>query len=169
MCSHKPKAVGQGCIDKCPITHEHFAGCSLGECCVKDLVLIVEDDSCQAEVLVDLLIRCGLTARLLVLRNGEEVLAYLKGEAPYADREHHPLPKVLLLDLIMKGIDGLEVLAWMQTQPQFKIRMYVLTSPMNLNQMTRAYELGASSFLTKPFAEHELRSMVGQLNKILSS
>lgn len=135
---------------------------------LKDLILIAEDNSDEAEVLVDMLRRCGLEAPLHVVPDGEQILSYFRGEGVYADRKLYPLPAVLLLDLIMKKTGGLQVLTWLQTQPQFKLRVIVVTGHMNVEQMSQAYKLGAHSFLTKPLHEDEVCSLVRRLNMMQS-
>jgi CheY-like chemotaxis protein len=131
---------------------------------LKDLILIAEDNSDEAEVLVGMLRRCGLEAPLHVVPDGKQILAYFRGEGIYADRKLHPLPAVLLLDLVMKKTGGLEVLTWMRTQPDLGIRVIIVTGYMNVEQMSQAYKLGAHSFLTKPLHEDEVCSLVRRLN-----
>ena len=86
-----------------------------------------------------------------IVRNGEEVIAYLKGEAKFAHRDEFPLPSLLLLDLKMHRTDGFEVLIWIRQQPDLKaLRVIVLTSSEDIRDVNRAYQLGANSFLVKP-------------------
>lgn len=93
----------------------------------------------------------GINNPLQVVRDGEETIAYLKGEGKYANRAEYPLPDLLLLDLKMPHKDGFEVLQWIRGQPGLKsLRVVVLTSSEDLREVNHAYELGANSFLVKP-------------------
>src|SRR5260370_9232565 len=71
----------------------------------------------------------GLLNPLQVVRNGEEVVAYLKGEGKFANRAEYPLPQLLLLDLKMPLMDGFDVLPWLRPHPSLRaLRIDVLTS-----------------------------------------
>ena len=83
--------------------------------------------------------------------DGEEVVAYLKGEGRYGNRDEFPLPTILLLDLKMPKLDGFEVIRWIRQQKEFAtLRIVVLTSSQDMRDVNHAYELGANSFLVKP-------------------
>jgi len=93
--------------------------------------------------------------------DGEEAIAYLKGEGPFADRIRYPLPTVMLLDLNMPRINGFEVLAWVRAQPGLKrLSIVVMTASMRTEDVTQAFDLGATSFLVKPSSLHELAAMM---------
>jgi len=88
---------------------------------------------------------------LQIVRDGEELVAYLKGEGKYANRAEYPLPDLLLLDLKMPRMDGFQVLEWIRQQPGLSnLRVVVLTSSENMRDVNRAYQLGANSFMVKP-------------------
>jgi CheY-like chemotaxis protein len=85
------------------------------------------------------------------LRNGEEAIAYLKGEGPYGDRQKFPLPIVVLLDLNMPKKNGYDVLTWARAQPLFKhLAIFVLTASMRAEDVETAFYFGATSYLVKP-------------------
>ena len=117
----------------------------------RPLILLAEDRDDDV-----LLIQKGLAAAKLlhqvqVVRDGEEAIAYLKGESKYANREEYPLPDLLLLDLKLPRKDGFEVLQWIRQQPDHHLlRVVVLTSSDDLQDVDEAYQLGANSFLSKP-------------------
>jgi CheY-like chemotaxis protein len=95
------------------------------------------------------------------VRNGEEAIAYLKGEGPYADRNIYPLPIVMLLDLNMSQKDGFDVLAWVRAQPGLKrLMVVILTASARSEDVRRAFDLGASSFMVKPSNLDTLASMM---------
>src|SRR5207248_11387786 len=76
---------------------------------------------------------------------------YLKGDGKYGNRDEHPLPDLLLLDLKMPRMDGFQVLQWLRQQPGLSsLRVVVLTSSEDLRDVNTAYQLGANSFLVKP-------------------
>jgi CheY-like chemotaxis protein len=88
---------------------------------------------------------------LYVVRDGEEAIAYLKGEDRFANRDEYPLPTLLLLDLKMPRKDGFGVLEWIRQQPSLRrLRVVVLTGSEDIYDVNRAYDLGANSFLVKP-------------------
>jgi len=87
-----------------------------------------------------------------VVRDGEEAIAYLQGEGKYSNRAEYPLPDLFLLDLKMPLKDGFEVLKWIREQPGLRaLRVVVLTSSDHIRDVNVAYQLGANSFLVKPF------------------
>jgi CheY-like chemotaxis protein len=115
-------------------------------------VILLADDSDDDVFLIR---RTLQTANILnplrVVHDGEQVLAYFKGEPPYDDREAFPLPELLLLDLKMPRLDGFEVLAWLRQQPAWrKLPVAVLTSSTDVRDANAAFGLGANSFLIKP-------------------
>jgi len=95
------------------------------------------------------------------VRNGEQALAYLKGEGPYSDRIKFPLPAVMLLDLNMPKMNGLDVLTWVRSQPVLKrMVIIILTASMRGQDVECAFDLGATSFLVKPSNIDALISMI---------
>jgi CheY-like chemotaxis protein len=116
-----------------------------------ETILLAEDN----EDHVLLIRRSFVHARFLnpvqVVHDGVEAITYLKGEGAFADRQKYPFPSLLLLDLKMPNKDGFEVLEWIREQPMLRnLRIVVLTTSDRIFDVKRAYELGASSFLTKP-------------------
>ena len=98
-------------------------------------------------------------------KDGEEAVAYLRGDAPYNDREQHPLPQLMLLDLKMPRKNGFEVITWIRLQPGLKrLPIVVLTSSKEDPDINRAYELGANTYLVKPVKFEGLVDMMRTLN-----
>src|SRR4029079_15903319 len=84
------------------------------------------------------------------VRNGEEAIAYLRGEGTYGDRKQFPFPTVMLLDLNMPKKNGFEVIAWVRAQPVLKrLPIVILTASMRSEDVEQAFDLGATSFLVK--------------------
>ena len=93
----------------------------------------------------------GIVNPLHIVRDGEETIAYLKGEGKYSNRAEYPLPDLLMLDLKMPRADGFEVLRWVRQQPGLAaLRVVVLTSSQDIRDVNVAYRLGANSFMVKP-------------------
>jgi CheY-like chemotaxis protein len=95
--------------------------------------------------------KAGTAMRLESVTDGEDALAYLRGSDDFADREKHPLPGLVLLDLKMGRLNGLDVLAWMRKEEQFRrVPVVVLSSSNHDVDIKRACDLGANSYLVKP-------------------
>ena len=115
-------------------------------------VLLVEDDLND----IFLVKRAFRTARipnpLQVVTDGEEAMAYLRGEGKYADREAHPLPKLMVMDIKMPRRSGFEVLEWVKGQAGYlrRIPIVIVSSSDNPADINRAYELGANAYMVKP-------------------
>ena len=93
----------------------------------------------------------GIGNALFPVRDGEEALEYLEGRGRYWNRAEFPVPDIVLLDIKMPGMDGLEVLRYVRQQPEFKaLRVMMLASSDDISDINEAYELGANSFVVKP-------------------
>lgn len=113
-------------------------------------ILLVDDLPSDAALINMVLKKAGVTNRVFMVGNGEEAIAYLNGREPYADHTLFPVPGVLLLDLVMPKLDGFQVMEWCRTQPHLRnMLIIVLSGRRELKAMTRAYALGAHSFLLK--------------------
>ncbi|HVV00243.1 MAG TPA: response regulator, partial [Verrucomicrobiae bacterium] len=100
------------------------------------------------------------------VRDGQEAIDYLLGEADYSDRASHPMPDLLLLDLKMPRLNGFDVLSWLRHKPGLKrLLVTVLTSSNEPTDVNRAYDLGANSYLIKPHNSKELSTLVQQLQR----
>ena len=115
------------------------------------VVLVAEDNTDDFMLLQRAFRKAQITAVLKWVKDGHDARSYLKGEPPYQDREAHPLPVFLLVDLKMPRMDGFELVSWMRSQPLIRrIPVVVLTSSNQTPDINRAYELGANSYLVKP-------------------
>lgn len=118
----------------------------------RDPIVLVADDCENDALLMETVFRrAGWVQPLRFVRDGEQAIAYLEGAGGYADRTRHPLPSVLLLDLNMPRKNGFQVLAWIWEQPALRgLHVYVLSASSQPEDIRRAYELGAKSYLVKP-------------------
>jgi CheY-like chemotaxis protein len=115
------------------------------------LILLVEDDPNDALIIRRAFARARVMNPLQVLSSGEEAIDYLCGVGKYSNRAEYPLPALVLLDLVLRGMDGFEVLQWIRSQPEIcTIRVVVLSGLERTSDVNRAYQLGANSFLVKP-------------------
>ena|SRR5258706_10972366 len=114
-------------------------------------ILLAEDNEDHITLIRRAFGRGGLCNPLFVVRDGEQAIAYLKGEGQFTNRDEFPLPSLLLLDLKMPNKNGFEVLEWVRKQPQLTgLRVVVLTTSEEQHDINRAYQMGANSFLVKP-------------------
>jgi CheY-like chemotaxis protein len=124
-------------------------------------ILIAEDYDNDLVMLQLALKKAGVANPIHVARDGDETMAYLKGESPFADRTRSPAPSILFLDLKMPKQDGYAILAWMKNKPQFDhLLVIVLTGVEQIREMSQAYQLGADSFLTKPCTEQHIQHLI---------
>lgn len=114
-------------------------------------ILLVDDsenDICLVRVAFD---NAGITNPIHEVHNGDEAVAYLQGEPPFEDRSRFPLPALMLLDLNMPTRNGFQVLEWLRAQPGLKrINVVIFTASLREEDVDRAFDLGANSFLVKP-------------------
>ncbi len=114
-------------------------------------ILLVEDNLHDVELTVHALERHHVANRIQVVRDGAEALDYLFGTGAYAGRSPDDRPRVILLDLKLPKVDGLEVLRRVKSDPRTKtIPVVVLTSSREERDIVESYGLGANSYIVKP-------------------
>lgn len=114
-------------------------------------VLVADDDENDIKLLRRAFQKAGIDTPIAAVRDGEEAIHYLQGDKGYADRDTFPMPALLLLDLKMPRTDGFEVLEWLRQQAGLKqMLVVVMTSSDEPQDIDRAYDLGANSFVKKP-------------------
>ena len=129
-------------------------------------VLIAEDDPSDVFLLKRAFQLAQVSATLHFVRDGQEAIDYLEGQNGYKDRTAHPLPDLLLLDLKMPRLNGFDVLSWLRRQPGLKrLLVTVLTSSDQPDDINRAYDLGANSYLLKPHNSGQLSELVAQVKR----
>jgi len=127
-------------------------------------ILIAEDSADDAYLLRRAFVKAQIANPIHVVSDGEEVLAYLKGEAPFSDRKTHPFPGLLLLDLKMPRLDGLETLSAIREDPELRrLVVIVLSSSGEAEDINRAFDLCANSYLVKPGSSDGLVAALAKL------
>ena len=127
-------------------------------------VLVAEDNSNDVFLLKHALKKAELANPVRFVADGEEVMAYLQGDGRYSDRSQHPFPSLLLMDLKMPRLDGLETLALIRNDPRYqRLVVIMLTSSDREQDINRAFDLGANSYLVKPA---RLETMLGIVEQI---
>lgn len=115
------------------------------------VILLVEDNEDDVFFMQRAAKAAGITHPIHVVRHGQAAIDYLSGADAYADRQAHPLPFLLFLDLKMPHKSGLEVLEWIRQQSHLQtILVLILTTSREETDVQRAYRLGVNSFLVKP-------------------
>jgi CheY-like chemotaxis protein len=113
-------------------------------------ILLAEDSDRDAELTISALVKHSLVNNIQRVRDGVEALDYLYRRGQFSDRPGGD-PAVVLLDLKMPRVDGLEVLCQIRSDPQLKlIPVVMLTSSPQDQDVRRSYELGASAYVVKP-------------------
>lgn len=114
-------------------------------------ILLVEDRPEDAEMTMMALKDSNLINNIHWVEDGEEALDYLFARNKYAENSHAQIPYLILLDLKMPKVGGLEVLKQIKKDPKTKkIPVVVLTTSRTSNEVSEAYELGANSYIVKP-------------------
>ena|SRR3974390_293960 len=128
-------------------------------------ILVLDDDNHDIFFVTRAILNVNPLTHVQAVNNGEEAIRYLNGEEPYHDRLKFPLPHLILTDLKMPGIDGLEFLHWRQKNHQWALIPTIMLSGSGLEKDVRtAYKLGANSYFTKPC---DLTKLAGMVRMIL--
>jgi DNA-binding response OmpR family regulator len=126
-------------------------------------ILMVEDDPKDVELTMTALEEYNLANEVIVTRDGEEALDYLYRRGKYSTRSSDH-PAVILLDLKLPKIDGLEVLRQVKSDDNLKmIPVVVLTSSREENDLVSSYKLGVNAYVVKPVDFHEFVNAIKEL------
>jgi two-component system response regulator len=127
-------------------------------------ILLVEDNADDEELTIRALKKNNVTNNLVVARDGVEALDFLFGTGAYAGRDTAMLPGLVLLDLKLPKIDGLEVLRRIRADPRTRrMPVTVLTSSREEQDLIKSYDLGANSYIRKPVQFDQFTEAVRQL------
>ena len=118
-------------------------------------ILLVDDSPRDTEMALDALQQYHLANEVKALRDGAEALDYMYRRGEFADRRDGD-PAVILLDLKMPRVDGLQVLRQLKSDPKFKmIPVVIMTSSREDQDVVRSYQLGVNAYVVKPLTFHE--------------
>jgi CheY-like chemotaxis protein len=127
-------------------------------------ILLVEDNPQDLRLALRAFKKAGLTNRIHVARDGEEALDFIFAKGAYADRAMAIAPKVILLDLKLPKIDGLEVLNQIKSNPATKaIPVVILTSSKEQIDLVESYRLGVNSYIVKPVNFESFAAAIAQV------
>ena len=124
-------------------------------------ILLVEDNQDDVELALHALRRENLANNIHVARDGEEALQFLFADGPFSDRSAEHQPKLVLLDLKLPKVDGMEVLKKLKEDERTKrIPVVILTSSKEERDLLKGYGLGANSYIQKPVDFNQFRNVV---------
>jgi two-component system, response regulator len=131
---------------------------------MKNVILLVEDNPTDEKLTLLGFKGCGVTNEIVVARDGAEALAYLFGTGEHAGRDTSVLPTIVLLDLSLPRISGLEVLQRLRANPRTALLPVVmLTASTEQEDVLRSYSLGANAYVRKPVTFEEFAAAARNL------
>jgi CheY-like chemotaxis protein len=128
------------------------------------IILLVEDNPNDVALTERALRKARIANKLVVTKDGVEALDYLFGTGTWAKRDLHSMPQVVLLDLKLPRIDGMEVLRQIRADERTKLLpVVILTSSKEEKDLINGYALGANSYIRKPVSFNQFAEAVRQL------
>ena len=128
------------------------------------LIMLVEDSPDDEELTTRALRQAKIANEIVVARDGAEAIDFLLGEGAHAGRDLSRMPAVILLDLKLPKLSGLEVLQRLRNDPRTKlIPTVILTSSSEEEDMLKSYQFGANSYVRKPIDFGQFANAVSQL------
>jgi two-component system response regulator len=128
------------------------------------LILLIEDNIDDERLTLRALRRNNIMNEVVVACDGQEAIDYLFATGSFAGRDLSVMPAVVILDLKLPRLSGLEVLKRIRTEPRtMRLPVVVLTSSEDQNQIEESYALGANSFIKKPTDPNDFSEMVLQV------
>jgi two-component system, response regulator len=128
------------------------------------IILLVEDNADDEALTMRAFKKSNLKNEVVVVRDGVEALDYLFGTGDFEGRDLSVMPHLILLDLKLPKIDGLEVLRRLRADPRTKLLpVVILTSSKEQEDLINGYSLGANSYVRKPIDFNEFMSAIQQL------
>src|SRR5215468_310474 len=127
-------------------------------------ILLVEDNQYDAEMTIRALKKVNLANKLVHLQDGEEAINFLFGKKEFSDRDITILPKVILLDIKMPRVDGIEILKQIKANENTKkIPVVIMTSSKEEQDIINSYAIGVNSYVVKPVDFEGFAKAVSQL------
>jgi len=131
---------------------------------MEKMILLVEDNPNDEELTLRALKKANIANQVAIARDGQEALDFLFSTGKYAGREPPTMPAVVLLDLKLPKLDGIDVLQRIRADPRTKlIPVVILTSSSEDEDMVRSYQSGANSYVRKPIEFSAFANAVTQL------
>ena len=123
-------------------------------------ILQVDDDPNDVFLLRHAMRKVGVANPIQIASDGQQAINYLQGAYEFADREKFPFPCLVLMDLKLPYVMGLDVLRWIRRQPGTVLTVVMLSASGSEADIAAAYQLGADGFLVKPSEASKLQDMV---------
>ena len=128
------------------------------------IILLVEDDPDDVELILRSLKKYNISNKVTVVSDGQEVLDYLFTRGAYANLDREAMPAVVLLDIKLPKIDGIEVLRRLRADERTKLLPVVmLTSSREQQDLVNSYKYGCNSYVRKPIEFNEFAEAVSKL------
>jgi CheY-like chemotaxis protein len=129
-------------------------------------ILVLEDNPDDVFLLNRAMRYADLGCVTEFVRDGRAAIAYLQGDPPYDNRDVYPLPSIMLVDVTMPELNGLQFLEWVQTHSDFKnIPVLMLTDSTRDDDRHEAERLGASGFFVKPSTSNALFTLLKRIDR----
>jgi DNA-binding response OmpR family regulator len=130
-------------------------------------ILLVEDSDDDALLLQIAFQKTGRKIGLVRVNTSNMALRYLRGVAPYSDRSQFPFPRFMLLDLVLPGTDGFELLQEIRRSDQLKtLPVIALSACHSPAEIRRVFDLGVNSFMSKPAGTEDLAASAKQIAEL---
>ncbi|HEX8461550.1 MAG TPA: response regulator [Segetibacter sp.] len=127
-------------------------------------ILLVEDNLSDAELIIRALRKVNLANHLIHVKDGEEAIDFIFAQGKFSEREMKNIPRVILLDIKMPKVDGIEVLRRIKSNEETKsIPVVIMTSSKEEQDIVKSYELGVNSFVVKPVDFNSFSKAVSEL------
>jgi len=127
-------------------------------------ILLVEDNPDHAELTIKALKQNNVSNEIYIVNDGQEALDFMYHHGKYADEKNFPRPGLILLDIKLPKVDGIEVLKQLKDDPQFKsIPVIMLTTSDRDEEIAKSYAGGANSYVVKPMDFEEFMKKVREL------
>lgn len=126
---------------------------------MEKVVLCVDDDADSVFLLRRAMGKAEPVCSMRVASDGQIAIDYFKGSGKFQDRQAYPLPCLVLLDLKLPGVPGLDVLQWIRSEAGLMVPVVILSSSQDEVDISTAYKLGANAYLVKPSDMDQLLEM----------